>query len=713
MISQWKFPIRYKILLVLSSVVIAAVAFYLYLASRIFEEDKTLLVYELNETNVRTLAADLEANMAKTLGKMRLFGVMALQPAGEGEGPLSKALEEAAGGDGEFISLELRRAPAWEAGFQRRWPAHLARYGKTEAYIDELRATQPVPYDKVLKDGVWFRNATRPGEGEPPLMMVAAAVKSTSSDGAPAEDAVLVAYLPLERILESFAAVGVARTFAVDSEGYVLAHSDQSRVAENAPLKDDPLMARALSSPVRSEVMRYEAGGKAFIGSFYRLGLGGVAVGSRIEQDEAFAAARVLMRKSLLYAAIVITTAFLIALFFSHSLTEPIRTMLDATRRIASGDFSSLIRVKSHDELAALASSFNTMTVNLKQSREQIIEYSHTLEKKVEERTAALEAQNVAIREAQDALARTSRLAAVGEVAGRAAHEVLNPLTNITARLESMRDRRGRAFADDRALLVQIIEAWREEFRKGGLTGLAQALSQPSQAIMGKSMVEEDLENLLAVARDWTAGSDEQGKDLDFLLRESSRINRIVSGMRGLTRVSAARDRVSLRKSCDDALATMADTFRKHGIKGEVSIEGGDASVVCDGDELLQVLSNLLRNSLQAIGEARAAGRPCGEPPRLWLDVRRSSGEDGGPRVQLRVGDNGPGIPTEHQGRIFEASFTTKSVAEGTGLGLSICRRFVRAWEGEITLEKSVPAVATVFLIDLPEAVSMKEAAHG
>ena len=40
---------------------------------------------------------------------------------------------------------------------------------------------------------------------------------------------------------------------------------------------------------------------------------------------------------------------------------------------------------------------------------------------------------------------------------------------------------------------------------------------------------------------------------------------------------------------------------------------------------------------------------------------------------------------------------------EGTGLGLSICRRFVRAWEGEIVLESSSPFKTTVFMIDLPE----------
>ena len=101
--------------------------------------------------------------------------------------------------------------------------------------------------------------------------------------------------------------------------------------------------------------------------------------------------------------------------------------------------FHEPVRVNSRDEMALLATSFNKMTVDLRSSRAEIEEYSRTLEKKVADRTAKLEAQNVAIRETQEALVRTTRLASVGEVAGRAAHEVLNPLTNIMARLEKIR----------------------------------------------------------------------------------------------------------------------------------------------------------------------------------------------------------------------------------------------------------------------------------
>src|SRR6185437_11734098 len=246
----------------------------------------------------------------------------------------------------------------------------------------------------------------------------------------------------------------------------------------------------------------FTEGDESYLGSFYKVGVGGLVVESKIDSGEAFTAARLLVRKSLLYALIVITAAFLISLFFSHSLTEPIEKLVEATRRIAQGDFNRLVTVSSGDELAVLADSFNTMTVDLKSSREQIEEYSRTLEDKVADRTAKLEAQNIAIRETQEALVRTTRLASVGEIAGRAAHEVLNPLTSIATRLEKIRNQDLSRESQDLGLLREIAEAWAKSFKEGGSEALLKSLSTESKAHPGKTLLEEDLLNLEGVAND-------------------------------------------------------------------------------------------------------------------------------------------------------------------------------------------------------------------
>jgi signal transduction histidine kinase len=691
-----KFPIRYKILAVLSAVVIAAVAVYLYLASRLFYEDKTLLVYELNQNNVRTLASDLEGHLKRVVDKLKLVAVLA-PPAGK-EVPAEFAAAFAE--DDELVRVAiLEKTPnAVEPAqtFSKIWPSYLSTYQKDSTYLEQLRRSVPIPFDNISKHGIWVRNATTAEENSPPLFTLAVALESAGAESPTRR--VIYADVRLDRILSAFVPGGIAQAYALDSERSILADSEQSRIRSGATLTDDPLVNAALISKVRSEVRRFDERGKSFLGSYYQVGLADVIVASKVETGQAFAAAERLVRKSLIYALVVITAAFLVALFFSHSLTVPIHKMLEATQRVAKGDFNRLIHISSHDELATLARSFNTMTVDLKTSRAQIEEYSHDLERKVQDRTAKLEEQNVAIREAQEALVRTTRLASVGEIAGRAAHEVLNPLTNLTMRLEKMAAVSIKADHEDTNLFKEIVDGWQEDFESGGKARLLETLSSPSRTVPGKTLLDEDLSNLRSIVSDISKRLDERKSDIDFLLREASRINKIVNGMRSLTRVSGNRRPINVREILEEAMSTMKDVLGKHRITTELRHWHEDLSISADHDELIQVFSNMLRNSMQAIDQARKAGTKVGEPAKVWISTEHHNH-----RVLIRVCDNGPGIRAEDFQNVFAASFTTKTAEEGTGLGLSISRRFIRAFDGEIIVERSVPGVATVFLIDLPE----------
>jgi signal transduction histidine kinase len=90
------------------------------------------------------------------------------------------------------------------------------------------------------------------------------------------------------------------------------------------------------------------------------------------------------------------------------------------------------------------------------------------------------------------------------------------------------------------------------------------------------------------------------------------------------------------------------------------------------GGELNQVWTNLMDNALDAMQD------------RGQLRIRTARELD---RVLVEIGDNGPGVPAEVQGRIFEPFFTTKGVGEGTGLGLDTVCRIVRKHHGEVKLE--------------------------
>jgi len=105
-------------------------------------------------------------------------------------------------------------------------------------------------------------------------------------------------------------------------------------------------------------------------------------------------------------------------------------------------------------------------------------------------------------------------------------------------------------------------------------------------------------------------------------------------------------------------------------------------------EHLVQVLLNLIDNARQAL-----SGRV---DARIELSTRRV-----GQNVEIRVKDNGPGIPEEIQERIFDAFYTTKAEGEGTGVGLAISFAIVREHGGDLDFE-SQPGEGTEFTVRLP-----------
>ena len=112
----------------------------------------------------------------------------------------------------------------------------------------------------------------------------------------------------------------------------------------------------------------------------------------------------------------------------------------------------------------------------------------------------------------------------------------------------------------------------------------------------------------------------------------------------------------------------------------EIEAPEGAVPLRCDGRQVAQVLTNVLKNAAEAI-----EGRPApeqGELPRGRVTLRI---EDRGSEVVVEVVDNGKGLPAEHRERLTEPYMTTR--AKGTGLGLAIVRKIMEDHGGRLALE--------------------------
>ena len=114
----------------------------------------------------------------------------------------------------------------------------------------------------------------------------------------------------------------------------------------------------------------------------------------------------------------------LILSLLTLGITRPLRAIVEATDKIAQGELDHRLRIASRDEVGRLARSFDRMTEDLQKANANLVEWGRTLERRVEERTREL-------REIQDHLVQSEKLASLGKIAAGVAHEINNPLTSI------------------------------------------------------------------------------------------------------------------------------------------------------------------------------------------------------------------------------------------------------------------------------------------
>jgi two-component system NtrC family sensor kinase len=143
------------------------------------------------------------------------------------------------------------------------------------------------------------------------------------------------------------------------------------------------------------------------------------------------------------------------------------------------------------------------------------------------------------------------------------------------------------------------------------------------------------------------------------------------------------------------AVRLTAHQLQLNGVKVQTTYAAEVPKVRGNGNQLRQVLLNLMMNASQAM-EGQDAKR-------LYVETK---GGDAGAQVSVR--DVGPGIAPEAQARLFEPFFTTKPRGKGTGLGLSVSRSIIEAHRGEIRVESELGKGAT-FYIRLPAASALAD----
>jgi signal transduction histidine kinase len=356
--------------------------------------------------------------------------------------------------------------------------------------------------------------------------------------------------------------------------------------------------------------------------------------------------------KKIILITIVLDAMVLIvfgSFLLSRVLVKPIKDLVRLTQKISEGDFSQKIEETSKNEIGQLIGSFNRMIDRLKENQESLENYLESLE-----------SANKKLKQAQEELIRTEKLASIGRFAAGVAHEVGNPL--------------------------------------GAILGYTSILQK------------EGMDR-------------EESKDyLKRIEKEIERINRIVRELLDFARPSKFEIKeVEINKVIETTLSLLSYQKNFKNIESRLDFQPDLPLIKGDESQLSQVFINIILNAIDAMPDGGTltiqtrthflenldGDRLQGIYPRRrrsdpmqsdYSHLRKSDPlaalfkkfSGGDQLVEIRISDTGVGIKKEDLENIFDPFFTTKAPDKGTGLGLSISLRIVESLGGEIRVESEV-----------------------
>jgi signal transduction histidine kinase len=353
---------------------------------------------------------------------------------------------------------------------------------------------------------------------------------------------------------------------------------------------------------------------------------------------------------------------FIAWLFVGRLLVRRFEALSGSMREMADGNLEAEIGIGGKDEVADMAAALEVFRRHaLEVQRLNLVE---KLADELKEKNEELEVVLVDLQKAQDRIVMREKLAALGELTAGVAHEIKNPLNFV------------KNFSEVSSELIEEVDEIMKENEDG-------SLSEDQREEIGE--IFEDLSG-----------------NLKLIQNHGERANRIVTDMLKMGRGAAGREEADINRLVDEHVglayhsARATDPNFNLTIEKDFDLELGTLEVV--SQDVGRVFLNLVGNACYATNEKRLATDDESYEPTLTVTTRRM--DDG---VEVRIRDNGNGIPQDIVDKIFNPFFTTKPTDEGTGLGLALSADIAREHGGMIRVD-TVPGEFTEMIVELSAA---------
>ncbi|MFZ1462063.1 MAG: ATP-binding protein [Ignavibacteria bacterium] len=349
-------------------------------------------------------------------------------------------------------------------------------------------------------------------------------------------------------------------------------------------------------------------------------------------------------------------------------MNQHLQTLLDLIQKSEALTDSEknniLAKVKEVDKIISIIEFKLDRTEKVKKTTaillEETIEELEQKRKAIEETNVALQKSLEELKAAQALLIQSEKMASLGELTAGIAHEIQNPLNFVNNFSE---------------LNTELISELKDEIEKGN--------TEEMRTLADNIVANEQKIN-------------HHGKRADAIVKGMLQHSRSSSGVKEPTDINALAEEY-LRLAYHGLRAKDKSFNAKTETDFDISL--GNVNVV--PQDIGRVILNLITNAFYAVTEKKKQNIN-GYDPIVSVSTNKH-----GDKIEVRVADNGYGIPLKVMDKIFQPFFTTKPPGQGTGLGLSLSYDIVKAHGGELKVETK-EGEGSVFIIQLPFTVQTK-----
>lgn len=345
--------IRLKLVFIISIIIILSISSIIYIATFFFRNDNELRIKEKNLEITELIASKTRSDISNLIRSAKLAAISLAQGTVINLADKSeiKELNDLSNEEG-FIAIYIY---IMEGGrptlFQKSYnPIFLTEKNWKKSNLDKVVSKDLKNYTASYKGKTVVLNSSINKE---PLIAVSYPYKMDEASG------FIIALAKMDSILSSFKSSGITDNFMLTDEGIVLAHSKKEEVYNKTSFKELPIYEKIQDSPINNGQIKFENTNKeVFLASFKKLGLGNLTVVTSVPEEKAMEEVNNIQRRNFYLMIIILNVSILIVFIYSKSLTKPILSLVEASKKIERGEFQLDIKETSGDEIGVLTRSF-------------------------------------------------------------------------------------------------------------------------------------------------------------------------------------------------------------------------------------------------------------------------------------------------------------------------------------------------------------------